>query len=43
MISPIAGQDWPALNRYSADNKLLGLPEAEIPDTVCSISLGSTR
>ena len=29
MISPIAGQDWPALNRYSADNKLLGLPEAD--------------
>ena len=29
MISPIAGQDWPALNRYSSDNKLLGLPEAD--------------
>ncbi len=29
MISPIAGQDWPALNRYSSDNKLLGLPKAD--------------
>ena len=29
MIFPIAGQDWPALNRYSSDNKLLGLPKAD--------------